>query len=71
MLEGVKEQNKEREGNRRVGRGKKRIYGEKKVEHRGNRNAKEEGEIKKSGITGERKKDTEGTKIGKDKRVKI
>lgn len=54
-----------------MGRGKKRIYGEKKVEHRGNRNAKEEEGIMKSGIAGERKKDTEGRKIGKDKKVKL
>lgn len=44
-----------------MGRGEKRIYGEERVEHRGNRKITGEGELREEELR-ERKEDTEGRK---------
>lgn len=53
-----------------MGRGEKRIYGEERVKHRENRKITGEGELREEELR-ERKEDTEGRKMGKDKRIKI
>lgn len=52
-------------------RGEKRIYGGARVEHRGNRKTMGDEGIKRRGITGVTKEDTDRRKMRKDKIVKI